>query len=261
MLSTPESTFGVADPVALVTGSGAHRVGQVIARAFCERGYRTVFHAHRSLEPLHQVVDTMNQRGYPALAVAADLCDESQIARMFAQVQERWGRLDVLINSAAIWNRKAFEDTDAADLRENFEVNTVGTFLCCKYASRQMIPQAAGGAIVNLGDWAIVRPYEGYSAYFPSKGAVSAMTRSLAVELALRNPRIRVNAILPGPVMFPEGMSEQAKQAIIADTVLKQAGRPEHVAQAAVFLAEHDYLTGVSLPVDGGRTIASQEKR
>jgi len=110
--------------------------------------------------------------------------------------------------------------------------------------------------MVTLGDWAVERPYLGYAAYFPSKGAIPAMTRSLAVELARRNPAIRVNCILPGPVMLPPDLSSEERREAIAGTLVRREGRPEHVAHAVLFLVENDFVTGVCLPVDGGRTIA-----
>jgi pteridine reductase len=118
-----------------------------------------------------------------------------------------------------------------------------------------MVSQPTGGAIINIGDWATERPYVDHAAYFASKGAIGALTRALATELAAKNTNIRVNAILPGPVMLPPSLSAEERAASVAGTLLKREGSPEHVAAAAVFLAEHDYITGVCLPVDGGRTI------
>ena len=113
-----------------------------------------------------------------------------------------------------------------------------------------------GGSIVTIGDWATRRPYPNYAAYFVGKGAIPTITRSLAVELARRNPNVRVNCILPGPVMLPEDLDEAETKGAVAGTLLKRAGRPENVARAVVFLVENDFVTGVCLPVDGGRTIA-----
>ena len=122
-----------------------------------------------------------------------------------------------------------------------------------------MVAQASGGVIVNIGDWAEVRPYLGYAAYFPSKGAVTAMTRNFAVELGTRNPNVRVNAILPGPVMLPPDLpADERKQAIDA-TLVKREGSPKNVAQAVLALVENDFITGVCLPVDGGRTVYAPE--
>jgi pteridine reductase len=118
-----------------------------------------------------------------------------------------------------------------------------------------MAAQPTGGVIVNLGDWAVVRPYSNYASYFPSKGAISTLTRNFAVELAARNPRMRVNAVLPGPVMLPPDMPAQEREQAIAGTLVKREGTPQHVADAVVFLAENDFMTGVCLPVDGGRSV------
>ncbi len=119
-----------------------------------------------------------------------------------------------------------------------------------------MVDQPEGGAIVTIGDWATARPYLNYSAYFASKGAIPTITRDMAIELAHRNPNVRVNCILPGPVMLPDDLSDADVKGAVAGTLLGRPGRPENIAQAVVFLVENDYVTGVCLPVDGGRTIA-----
>jgi pteridine reductase len=147
------------------------------------------------------------------------------------------------------------EEVTADDVRRHFEVNALGTFLCCRRAGLIMVKQPEGGAIVTIGDWAIQRPYPHYAAYFPSKGTIPTMTRTFAVELARRNPKVRVNCILPGPVMVPEDLDEHEVKGAIAGTLLKRLGRPENIAHAVLFLVENDYVTGVCLPVDGGRTI------
>ncbi len=142
-----------------------------------------------------------------------------------------------------------------ADVREHFDVNTLGTFLFCQHVGKIMVAQPQGGAIVNIGDWAIARPYTGYAAYFPSKGAIPTLTRMFAVELSSRNPRVRVNAILPGPVLLPDDLPAPEQAAAIAATLVKRKGTPQHVADAVVFLLANDFITGVCLPVDGGRSV------
>jgi len=183
------------------------------------------------------------------------LTNAATIDDIFRQVRQAFGRLDVLVNSAAIWQAKRLEDVTADDVRRYFEINTLATFLCAQAAGGMMVGQERGGAIINLGDWAVARPYLDYAAYFPSKGAIPTLTRDFAVELAARNPRIRVNAVLPGPVMLPLDLPAAEREEAIRGTLVRREGRPEHVAAAVLFLAEHDYITGVCLPVDGGRTI------
>ncbi len=242
-------------PVALVTGSGKRRVGSFVADALAEAGYALIIHYRSSAQEAQVQVANFQAHGTPAIALQADLGDEAAVQQLIAQGLERFGRLDVLVNAAAIWERKPLEQVTAADVRRHFETNALGSFLCAQQAGLQMVQQPEGGVIINIGDWAEIRPYPDYAAYFPSKGAVTAMTRALAVELGTRNPNVRVNAILPGPVMLPPDMPEEVRQQVIHATLVKREGRPTHVAQAVLALINNDFVTGVCLPVDGGRSV------
>jgi pteridine reductase len=242
--------------VALVTGSGKRRVGNVVARRLADRGYAVALHYRRSADEAQETVDELTAEGARARAFRANVADEADVDRLFAEVVGEFGRLDVLVAAAAVWEPKPLESVTADDVRRQFEVNTLGTFLCCQRAGLLMVEQPEGGAIVTIGDWATARPYPGYAAYFPSKGAIPTLTRCLAVELARRNPRIRVNCILPGPVMLPEDLPEEERHEAMAGTLLHRLGSPENIAHAVVFLVENDFVTGACLPVDGGRMIA-----
>jgi pteridine reductase len=248
---------GRSNKVALVTGSGKQRVGNAVAMALAARGYHIALHYRRSAGEAEQTVAQLLGQGVEAAAFQADVADESQVERLFEEMMSRFGRLDVLVTAAAIWEPKPLEAVTADDVRRNFEVNALGTFLCCQRAGLIMVGQPEGGVIVTIGDWATVRPYANYAAYFPSKGAIPTITRTMAVELARRNTQVRVNCILPGPVLLPRDLSAVEVKGAVAGTLLKRAGRPENVAHAVVFLVENDYVTGVCLTVDGGRTIAS----
>ena len=120
-----------------------------------------------------------------------------------------------------------------------------------------MVEQEEGGSIITIGDWAIERPYLDHAAYFVSKGSIPTLTRTFASELGQRNPKVRVNCIQPGPVMFPDAMSEEEKRATIEATLVKDANCPQTVALAVQFLIENKFVTGVCLPVDGGRSVFS----
>lgn len=242
--------------VAWVTGSGAPRVGRTVAEALAARGYAVVLHARTSLDQARAAAARFEAQGTPALVVAGDLADEAVVDRAVAEILARFGRLDVLVNSAAVWKSKPLEETVAADVEEHFRANTLSAFLCCRAAGLAMTKQAEGGAIVNLGDWAVERPYLNYAAYFPSKGAIPALTRMFAVELAHRNPNVRVNAVLPGPVMLPPDLTPAQRAEAIAGTLVRREGTPEHVAAAVLAIVENSFITGVCIPVDGGRTIA-----
>jgi pteridine reductase len=241
--------------VALVTGSGKRRVGNAIARALAARGYAIALHYRTSADAAAQTVAELQAAGTDAAAFTADLADEKAIARMFEQALERFGGIDALVTAAAVWEPRKLEEVTAADVRRQFDINALGTFLCCQQAGRIMVAQAEGGAIVTIGDSSCRRPNVDYSAYYISKGSLPTMTRMLAVELARRNPRVRVNCILPGPVTLPEDPTQPGVAGAIAATLVKRRGTPQNVADAAVFLIENDYITGVCLPVDGGRSI------
>ncbi|MFM9066680.1 MAG: SDR family oxidoreductase, partial [Planctomycetota bacterium] len=113
-------------------------------------------------------------------------------------------------------------------------------------------------AIVTIGDWATVRPYRDYAAYFASKGSIPTITRTMASELAARNPQVRVNCIMPGPVMLPDDLSAAERAEAIAGTLVKREGSPRHIALAALHFIDNDFVTGAVLPVDGGRSIHSE---
>ncbi len=240
--------------VVLITGAG-RRVGNRVTRALAAGGYRLALHANRSLAEARATADELRATGTEAIAVQADLADEAATRAMVASVGEHFGRLDALVNNASVWSAKRLEEVAAADVRRHLEVNTVATFVCGQAAGLLMAEQPTGGSIVNIGDWATARPYVDYAHYFASKGSVESLTRAMAVELAERNPRVRVNAILPGPVLFPEELSESERGELIESTLVKRPGTPEDVAHAVVFLLENTFVTGVCLPVDGGRSI------
>lgn len=242
-------------PVALVTGSGKERVGNVIARALAARGFRIAIHYYRSARAAEETVADLEARNTPAAPFQADLRAEADVVRLVDQVTARFGRLDVLVCAAAVWKKKTLEQTTAADVQEQWESNALSTFLCAKHAGLVMARQPEGGTIVTIGDWAVSRPYRDYAAYFPSKGAIPTLTRALAVELGERNPRVRVNCILPGPVMLPPDLNIEERREAIDATLVKREGKPENVAHAVLFLVENDFITGVCLPVDGGRSI------
>jgi pteridine reductase len=241
--------------VALVTGSGKRRVGWHVAEALAARGHALAVHYNTSAAEAQETVTAFRARGVAAAAFQADLTDERSVRGLIDAALAQFGRLDVLVNCAATWQPKRLEDVTAADVRHFFETNTLSTFLCSQLAGLAMVRQPEGGCIITLGDWAVVRPYSGYAAYFPSKGAIPTLTRTLAVELGSRNPNVRVNCVLPGPVMLPPDLPEEVKRRVIDATLVKREGTPEHVAQAVLFLIDNDYVTGVCLPVDGGRTV------
>lgn len=238
-------------PVAFVTGSVADRVGRCVAEHFQSQGFRVVLHSHNNPDGATHA----SLRGQQVLRLSGAIEDESTVIAWRDQIVAAEGRCDVLVQSAAMWNPKPLEETTCDDFAAYMNVNAIGPALGGKHFGLLMASQPSGGAIVNIGDWAVRRPYRDFCAYLASKGAVKTITESLAVELASRNPRVRVNAILPGPVKLDDRVSKQRREQIRRECLLKREGTAEDVARAAYFLATSVFVTGVSLPVDGGRSI------
>jgi pteridine reductase len=252
-------TFECDHPVALVTGSGAPRVGRAVAIRLAKAGCRLIVHARSSLVEANELANQLRHHGTEVLVVQAAMEDEQAVNAMIHSAVSTFGRLDILVNAAAIWEPTKLEDVTAESLRRYFDVNAVGSFVAARAAGLQMVKQPSGGAIINFGDWATSRPYLDHADYFPSKGAIEAMTRSLAVEFAQRNPRIRVNCIQPGPVLLSPKVDDETRLAIANSVLLKRVGTAEEVAHAVEFLCENGFITGVTLPVDGGKSIYAND--
>lgn len=249
-------TFGTDSPVALVTGSGAPRVGRVIAEELSRRGCHVALHANTSGADAEAAASTWKTRfNRDAIVLAGSLEDDTVCDQLIEQTHSYFGRLDILVNSAAIWAPTSLNEITGDEIRRYFQINSVASLLCARAAGRIMTAQPHGGAIINIGDWATVRPYADHAAYFPSKGAIEAMTRSMAVELGSQNSAVRVNCVQPGPVLLGDSVPEETISQLINSTLAKRIGTPEDVAAAVAFLCENTFVTGVCLPVDGGRGI------
>ena len=256
-----ERLFGTSTPVAFVTGSVANRVGNVIATHFLMQGFTVVRHGRIPNGP-PEVQGASETKPDGALSVVyGSIAEEDNVEGWRDEILRIHSRIDVVVNSAAIWRPIPLENTTSADFEEFFRVNALGTALIGKFFGLAMVDQVNGGCLINIGDWATARPYPDFSAYFASKYTVEGITRSLAVELATRNPHVRVNAILPGPVMLDTKIDDERRGRISASCLLKRDGSPEDVAHAAVFLATSPFITGVALPVDGGRTLYAGNTR
>jgi len=236
--------------VALVTGS-AMRVGRGIALELAHNGADVVVHYRRSQGPAQELAGEIQRLGRRAELVRADLVDEVQIRSMFDHVRDRVGRLDVLVNNASCYEPTPLEALDAAAWDRHMAVNVRAPALCIHYAL-PLMPD--GGAIVNITDIAALKGRAGLAAYCASKAALLSLTASAAKALAGRG--IRVNAVSPGVALWPEGASQQTKDSILRRVPLHRPGSPRDVAQAVIFLACSDYITGQELRVDGGWSIA-----
>ncbi|MAP10228.1 MAG: oxidoreductase [Rhodopirellula sp.] len=251
-----QDVFDTDDPVAIVTGSGSPRVGRVIAEELSRRGCHVALHANTSIDEAQQAASQWQQRfGREAIVVQGSLEEDATCDAIIDQTHQHFGRLDILVNSAAIWTPTRFENITGEEIRRYFQINSVASLLCARAAGRHMVAQSSGGCIINLGDWATVRPYAEHAAYFPSKGAIEVMTRSLAVELGANNARVRVNCVQPGPVLLSDDVSQETVNELANSTLARRVGTPEDVAHAVGFFCENTFVTGVCLPIDGGRSI------
>jgi pteridine reductase len=244
-----------SNPTVWVTGSGAKRVGRTVAEHFARQGYRVALHANTSREGAMETLKHFEGQGIQCMVTQGDIRSQESIEQGVAQIVDQFGRLDAVVHCAAVWDWSPLEQTTEDQLRAQFEINTLGAYHVARSAGLAMVPQPQGGRIILIGDWAVARPYANFSAYFLGKGAIETLVRSMAVELATRNPDIHVNGIMPGPVMLDPSITPERAEKILRASLIKRHGRPEDIAQAAYFLATQSFITGICLPVDGGRTI------
>lgn len=244
----------LAGKVAVVTGA-SKGIGASIAKHLAAEGASVVVNYASSKVGADQVVNEITARGGKAVAVQADMAKKTDIERLFAQTKQAFGRLDVLVNNAGVYEFSPLEQITEEHFHKLFNINVLGLILATQEAAKLIGPE--GGSIVNISSIVSTLAVPGASIYSATKGAVDAATRSLAKELGPR--QIRVNAINPGMVVT-EGFqtaglegSEMRKQ-VEAQTPLGRIGQPQDIATAAVFFASSDsgWLTGETLVISGG---------
>ena len=255
MSTSPTSSHCTFHPVALVTGSAADRVGRVVAKRLADSGYRIVLHSHHDSNEGRQLVADWQKHGIESMLVQGPIEDPSTIDRWMESILQRFHRLDAVVHSAAIWEPTPLETMSIESLRHHWEVNQLGPMLICQKAGLHLVSQSTGGSIVLVGDWAIERPYRDFAAYFASKGSIPTIVRTMAIELASRNPKVRVNAVMPGPIMLYPTASQELRDSIRNQALVKREGTAEDLARACQFLLEQPFITGTCLPVDGGRSV------
>jgi len=235
--------------VALVTGAGT-RVGRVIALALGSAGMRVGVHYAGSEKGARQTAEEIIALGSDARTLPGDLMDPATAPRLIEHTAKVFGSLDVLVNSAAVMLRTPVGEVLVEDWDAMFALNLRAPFFLSQAAARVM--PATGGSIVNIADLAAFETWRGYIPHSITKAGIVQMTRGLAHALA---PRIRVNAVAPGPVLLPEGWTKEQADKLIATTPLSRLGTPEDVAHAVLYLLNADYVTGETIIVDGGRHI------
>jgi NAD(P)-dependent dehydrogenase (short-subunit alcohol dehydrogenase family) len=234
------------DKIALVTGS-TNNIGLGIARAFVREGAKVIVHSRHGDEA-KKIADEIGGDFF-----AADLSRPEEIAALFAQIARKHKRLDLLVNTVAHSTKNDILETTLEEWNRIMAINLTAYFLSIQHAAR-MMKENGGGAIINISAASGERGSPGTAVYSVSKGAINALTRQAAVDLAPY--KIRVNGIISGIVGTPLGRKDMGSRKMEYDNIpLRRIGRPEDVAEAAVFLAsdKSSYITNAILPVDGGR--------
>jgi pteridine reductase len=237
-------------PTAVVTGAGI-RIGKAIALALAEVGYDLALHVHRSTEGADEVAAKARALGRSATVYRADLGSPSELDAFAATLRQAHPAIDVLVNNAGIYERVAFEDITREQYHRMMGINLEAPF----FLTQALLPALRATPqplVVNITDIGAERAEPHYAHYSASKAGLLHLTRALAVELA---PQVRVNAVSPGTIVFPESFDEATRKAHLARVPLGRIGTAEDIARVVVFLAhEAPYISGQVIAVDGARS-------
>lgn len=242
----------LAGKVALVTG-GARRIGRALAVALADRGCRVAITYRTSRQEAASVVREIERRGVEAYAVRADQRSPAQVKSAVRAVLRRFGRADILVNNASSFYPTPLEKTTPAQWEDLLSANLAGPWWFAQALGPRM-KRHGSGKILNIADVSVLSPWTDTLPYCAAKGGLVTLTLGLAKALA---PQVQVNAIAPGPILFPSDLTPAQRRNALKKTLLKRAGSPEDIVATALFFLEgSDFVTGVVLPVDGGRRLA-----
>lgn len=238
--------------VALVTGGG-RRIGRAIALRLANAGANVVVNYRTSRKEALETADEISALGAEALAIRADISKPREVQAMFRAVDRRFHRLDLLVNNAAIFYPVPWDRLTERDWDRMLGINLKGSFFCAQAAARRMMKQSAG-QIINISSLGGIRAWPHYMHYCSSKAGVIMLTKGLAKALA---PRILVNSIAPGIILFPESRPDPVMKKIIQRLPLGRGGEADDIASLVVYLAaQNHFITGQVFTVDGGEGIA-----
>ena len=243
--------MNLKNKVALVTGAG-RRIGRAISLELAAHGTTIAVHYRTSHAEADAVVAEIKSNGGNAQTFHANLEHVAEIEQMVSEILDAFGRIDILVNSASVFAPTPLEKITEHDWDANLDTNLKAPFFLSKLASLSM-RQNGAGKIINLGDWAGIRPFKNYIPYSISKAGLISLTRALAKALA---PEVQVNCIALGPVMPPDDYDAGEIERLRQLTLTKRLGTPEEVARAVIFLCEGtDFATGSTLMLEGGRLL------
>lgn len=236
--------------VALVTG-GARRVGRALSLALAEAGADLVVGYHRSASDADALVEEVRALGRRAVAVQGDVASRTDVDALVRACDAAFGRLDILVNNAAGFEAAPFLEITEAEWDRVMAVNLKGPFLLSQ-AATPLLRAHGDGVIVNIADLAGLQAWPRYAHHGAAKAGLIHLTRVAARALA---PEIRVAAIAPGTVLPPETFTEEQVYKLREAIPLKRIGSPDDVAAALLYLVRSDFVTGIVIPVDGGRLL------
>jgi NAD(P)-dependent dehydrogenase (short-subunit alcohol dehydrogenase family) len=236
--------------VAVVTG-GAVRLGRAITLGLAEAGYDLVVHYNSSAGPARDTVRQVDALGRRAVSVQADLGTGAGARALAAAVDDAYGRLDLLVNSAATFERADLMQVDEEQWDQVMNVNLKGPFLTVQAAGEML--KACRGTVVNLVDLSAFQPWTRYPHHSVSKAGLMHLTKILARVMA---PHVRVNAIAPGAVLPPDDFSDEERRRELERTPVGELGTPEDIVRTVLFLAGSPFMTGEVVVVDGGRGLS-----
>ncbi|MBN1960603.1 MAG: SDR family oxidoreductase [Deltaproteobacteria bacterium] len=240
-------------PIAMVTGAGI-RVGRAIALALADAGYDLILHAHKSQNEVKAVADDILKLNRQVTLVSADLSCASQVDALAAEVIKQHQVIDVLVNSAGAYTKVPFTQLSRAEYSQMMAINLEAPLFLIQ-SLLPLLNAAKAPCVINITDAAVNKPYAGYTHYMISKAALQMLTKTLALELA---PHIRVNAIAPGTIAFPDNFANDKRQRIVAHIPLARTGQVEDIGNAVVYLArDANFITGHSLCIDGGNSLSA----
>jgi len=235
--------------VALITG-GAIRVGRAITLGLAEAGYDVVVNYHSSESEARSVSERVEAMGRGAMAIRGDVSSAEDVDRIARRVRETYGRLDLLVNNASLFQRGPLLEVEEGEWDRVMAVNLKGPFLMVQ-AFADLLTEARG-RIVNMVDLSAMEPWLEYPHHAVSKAGLLHLTKIMARAMA---PHVRVNAIAPGAVLLPEDYGEEERRRSRERAALGTLGSPEDVVRTVLFLERSPFITGEVIVVDGGRSL------
>ncbi|MDH3270960.1 MAG: SDR family oxidoreductase [Gemmatimonadota bacterium] len=248
-MTDEKSHWEDSTPVALVTG-GAVRIGRAVALALAEAGYDLVVGYRSSAQEARETKRSIEELGRSCVLVKADLSDAAAVDALVDAARQRFGRLDVVVNSASSFRSVPLTEVDADEWDAVMAVNVRAPHLVVRAAADLLRDSA--GSVVNMVDLSAFQAWTQYPHHAVSKAALAHLTRVQARALA---PRVRVNAIAPGAVLAPDGWPAEQWEKVARRAVLRRTGSPDDVVNALLYLIRAEFVTGHVLPVDGGRLL------